>query len=209
MMRHVTVAIIALSLGEPRDGPGAAGPVRLWPTGAPGSRGRTADELVRPTELGEHIVSRVHRPSITPYLPEVVMAEPKTQRSGKSVSAFLKAIPDASQRRDAQAVARLVQEVVEEKPEMWGDAIVGFGTYAVRYADGRQSDWPLVGLSPRKQSLTLYLGGLKSQGALLKKLGKHKIGGGCLHIGSLADVDLPTLKTLIRESVAQRKKAGA
>jgi acetyl esterase/lipase len=43
--------------------------VLLWPDGAPGSAGRTADDAVRVNENGEHIVSSVHHPSITPYLP--------------------------------------------------------------------------------------------------------------------------------------------
>jgi endo-1,4-beta-xylanase len=44
-------------------------PVLLWPNGAPGSEGKTAEETIRVNENGEHIVSGVHRPSITPYLP--------------------------------------------------------------------------------------------------------------------------------------------
>lgn len=49
-------------------------PILLWPQGAPGSEGRTGAEVVRITELGEQIVSSVHRPSITPYLPPPAIA---------------------------------------------------------------------------------------------------------------------------------------
>jgi len=45
-------------------------PILLWPNGAPGSEAKTVAESVRIAEQGEHIVSSVHRPSITPYLPE-------------------------------------------------------------------------------------------------------------------------------------------
>jgi acetyl esterase/lipase len=44
-------------------------PVFLWPHGAPGSEGKTAPEVVRLSEDGEHILSSIHRPSILPYLP--------------------------------------------------------------------------------------------------------------------------------------------
>jgi hypothetical protein len=44
-------------------------PVLLWPSGAPGSEGKTGDEIVRSNEHGERIVSNVHHPSITLYLP--------------------------------------------------------------------------------------------------------------------------------------------
>jgi acetyl esterase/lipase len=43
--------------------------VLLWPNGAPGSEGKTAPEKVRLTPDGEHVISSVHQPSITVYLP--------------------------------------------------------------------------------------------------------------------------------------------
>ncbi len=43
--------------------------ILLWPNGAPGSEGKTAAEAVRITPAGDHVVSSVHQPSITPYLP--------------------------------------------------------------------------------------------------------------------------------------------
>jgi acetyl esterase/lipase len=44
-------------------------PVFLWPGGAPGSEGKTAEEKIRVNESGDHILSSVHQPSITPYIP--------------------------------------------------------------------------------------------------------------------------------------------
>ena len=43
--------------------------ILLWPNGAPGSEGKTGDEAVRVTNDGEHVVSNIHKPSLTPYLP--------------------------------------------------------------------------------------------------------------------------------------------
>ena len=42
--------------------------ILLWPNGAPGSEGKTGNEKVRIVE-GEQILSNIHHPSITPYLP--------------------------------------------------------------------------------------------------------------------------------------------
>ena len=44
--------------------------------------------------------------------------------------------------------------VTGEEPVMWGDSIVGFGSYHYRYASAREGDWPLTGFSPRKRALT-------------------------------------------------------
>ena len=93
---------------------------------------------------------------------------------------------------------------------MWGGSIVGFGIQRYKYASGREGDWPLIGFSPRKQNLTLYImSGLDSHHELLKKLGKHSVAKSCLYIKRLADIDLPTLKRLIRESVKKKKQRGA
>jgi hypothetical protein len=85
---------------------------------------------------------------------------------------------------------------------MWGANIVGFGSMHLKYASGRELDWMVIGFSPHKQNLTLYLPGSLDQYAdLLGKLGKHKTGGGCLYINKLKDVNIPVLKQLIKTSV--------
>jgi hypothetical protein len=82
---------------------------------------------------------------------------------------------------------------------MWGTSIAGYGTTTIRYAGGREADWPAVAFSPRKTSLTLYISaGDGEKAELLAKLGKHKLSGSCLHIKRLSDVDVPTLKKLIQ-----------
>ncbi len=74
------------------------------------------------------------------------------------------------------------------------------------YAGGREADWPLIAFSPRKQNLTLYvMSGDDSHADLLAKLGKHSLGGGCLYIKRLSDVDMPTLKKLISAAVKRKK----
>ena len=89
---------------------------------------------------------------------------------------------------------------------MWGSSIAGFGNRKIKYAGGKEADWPLVGFSPRKQNLTLYIGlGDGGDPDLLAKLGKHSTGKGCLYIKHLSDIDLPTLRKLINASVKRKK----
>jgi hypothetical protein len=140
---------------------------------------------------------------------EADMAEPKTRPTGASVPAFLAGVTPPERRADCKTLSRVMKEIAGAPAKMWGTAIVGFGSYVLRYADGREMDWPLLAYSPRKQSLTLYVAGLRNEGALLKKLGKHKVSGGCLHLQSLADVDTAVLTTLLEHSAATtRKKYG-
>ena len=90
---------------------------------------------------------------------------------------------------------------------MWGTSIIGFGTYRYNYASGRGGDWPIIGLSPRKQNLTLYImPGFAEFGDLLEKLGKHSTGKACLYIKRLADIDMDVLKKIVARSIAKMNK---
>ena len=131
----------------------------------------------------------------------------KTQKTKASVKEFLDKVPDEGRKKDARAVSALMEEVTGEKPAMWGSSMVGFGSYHYKYDSGQEGDWPLVGFSPRKDNLTLYImPGFKEYTGLLEKLGKHKKGVSCLYIKSLDDVHVPTLKTLVRQSVKHMQR---
>lgn len=126
----------------------------------------------------------------------------KTQKTTASVEAFIAAIDGETQRRDAKAIDRLMREVTGEKPAMWGPNIVGYGKYRYVYASGREGDWMLVGFSPRKAALTLYImPGFSRYEELMAKLGKYKTGKSCLYLKTLADVDPIVLRELVAQSV--------
>jgi hypothetical protein len=136
------------------------------------------------------------------------MAEPKTQPTKRSVDAFLKSIPDEQKRKDAFTLVDIMHTATKAEPVMWGSSIVGFGTYRYKYASGREGDWPLIGFSPRKQNLTLYImSGFEQYDELLKSLGKFKTGRACCYVNRLDDIHLPTLRKLIKQSVQHMIKA--
>lgn len=138
------------------------------------------------------------------------MAELKTKPTAQSVESFLSRISDDQKREDCFTLLELMKQVTKTEPQMWGSSIVGFGSYHYTYASGREGDWPLTGFSPRKQNLTLYImAGFDQYDELLKNLGKHTVGKSCLYIKRLADVDLPTLTELIRQSVTHMRQTNA
>jgi len=129
------------------------------------------------------------------------MAGNKTVPTNQSVEQFLDAVADEQKRKDSFTILELMKQITGMEPKMWGSSIVGFGSYHYKYESGREGDTIMVGFSPRKQNLTIYnMGGVTQNEELLKKLGKHTVGGGCLYLKRLDDVDLPTLKSLIEES---------
>lgn len=137
------------------------------------------------------------------------MADLKTKRNKGDVEAFLNGVTDERKRRDSFKILDLMKDVTESEPEMWGDSIVGFGSYHYKYASGREGDWFLAGFSPRKQDLTLYImSGFEGYEQLLGKLGKHKTGKSCLYIKKLEDIDLGVLRELVSRSVGHLEQTN-
>jgi Domain of unknown function (DU1801) len=122
----------------------------------------------------------------------------KTQQNASSVEDFINTIADEQKRKDCKAIIKMMEKATKEKPKMWGSAIIGFGNLIYESPKtGRQVEWFKIGLSPRKANITLYLMGLQKHAEALKKLGKHKVGGGCLYINKLEDVDTKVLEKMI------------
>lgn len=134
------------------------------------------------------------------------LVEIKTKPTSLSVEDFINQIPDEQKRKDSFAIIELMKAATGDDPVIWGSSIIGFGN--IRYKSpktGREVDWLKIGFSPRKANLTLYISvAIQEHADALKKLGKHKTGGGCLYINKLSDVDLKVLKGMIK--VAAKKK---
>jgi hypothetical protein len=135
------------------------------------------------------------------------MTENKTRPTDQDVPTFLKSVGHKTRREDGFALLEMMKEITGEEAVMWGSSIVGFGSYHYRYESGREGDMPLIGFSPRKQSMTLYImPGFDDYEDLLSELGKHRLGKACLYVNKLADVDEEVLRTLIQRSYTHMKE---
>jgi len=135
------------------------------------------------------------------------MAEAKTKPTEVSVEDFISSVTDERMRDDSFALIKIMKKVTGFKPKMWGPGIIGFGSYHYKYESGHEGDICLTGFSPRKGNISLYvLGATTEESMLLKKLGKHKAGKGCLYVKRLEDIDMTVLEELIEKSVNAIKK---
>lgn len=135
------------------------------------------------------------------------MAKNKTIETQNSVAGFLKTITDEKKRKDFSAIINLITKLTGLEPKMWGTSIVGFGSYHYKYESGREGDAPLTGIAARANAITLYLGTeFDKREELLSKFGKHKIGGGCIYIQKLEDIDTGVLTKMVKNSIAHTKK---
>jgi len=132
------------------------------------------------------------------------MAELKTKQNSANVSEFINLFADSEQKRkDSFELLKLMQEFTGYEPKMWGPSIIGFGSYHYKSEKSRQEgDWPLVGFSPRKAAISLYVyTGSKEHGYLLKDLGKFKMGKACIYVKKLSDINQDVLKKLVKETI--------
>jgi hypothetical protein len=133
--------------------------------------------------------------------------EIQTKENDASVEEFLNSVADEQRRSDAFRVLEIFKKKTGEEPRMWGPAIIGFGNRKVYRSDGGELDWLVIGFSPRKANLTLYIG-LKIDDEytdLLARLGKHTTGKGCLYINKLSNIDESVLTELIAASYEHHK----
>lgn len=131
------------------------------------------------------------------------LAEIKTKPTQSSVIDFINNIEDEQKRLDSFKLIEMMENATNEKAVLWGNSLIGFGNK--RYKSertGREVDWLLIGFSPRKASLSLYLTmDINKHQDLLVLLGKHKTGAGCLYINKLSDIKLDILKRIINEAL--------
>jgi hypothetical protein len=124
----------------------------------------------------------------------------KTQPTRVSVADFLKKAK-GQQLADSEELVKLFRDITGEPPKMWGPTIVGFGKYHYVYESGREGDAPLLGFSPRKPEMVLYVMAGRESEALMKKLGKFKSSVSCIYIKSLDDIDRVVLRQMAVASV--------
>jgi hypothetical protein len=138
------------------------------------------------------------------------MAEQKTLPGEESVEDFLRAIDEPTKRADSLALNEIFCSITGEVPRLWAGNMIGYGAYRYTYPSGHSGFSFVTGFSPRKSALSIYLHGLMyEKNPLFEKLGKHKMGKGCLYVKKLADIDESVLRKLISESVeAIRNKYG-
>ncbi len=132
------------------------------------------------------------------------MAEIKTKQHDSDVIEFINSFADSEQKRkDSFELLKIMKDFTGYKPKMWGPSIIGFGSYHYKSErSSQEGDWPLVGFSPRKAAISLYVfTGAQEHEYLLKDLGKFKIGKACIYVKKLSDINQDALRKIMKETI--------
>lgn len=131
------------------------------------------------------------------------MAKNKTTETNADVFEFINTFADTDQKKkDSYELVELMKKISGHEPKMWGPSIIGFGSYHYKYDSGHEGDAPVLGFSPRKAAISLYVfTGLEEHEHLLKDLGKFKMGKACIYAKKLSDINQDQLKELMKETI--------
>ena len=134
------------------------------------------------------------------------LVEIKTKPTSASVEDFINSVESEQKRKDSFVLLEMMKKASGEEPVLWSSSIIGFGIKRYKSpATGREVDWLLIGFAPRKANLSLYLhAGIEERADALAKLGKHKLGVGCLYINKLEEIDLNVLREIIDASLNRK-----
>ena len=131
----------------------------------------------------------------------------QTKENDSDVIAYVNAIENPVKKEDCLKLIEMLETISGYKAKMWGKRIIGLGSYTYKTKAGKEGEWFLIGFSPTKANISLHLMfGLEDEADLLSKLGKHKIGKGCLYLKTLSDVDESILKTIMKNTYSRMKK---
>lgn len=130
----------------------------------------------------------------------------KTVPTDQNVAEFLANVQPERRRADAVILLELMKHITGHEPKMWGPSIIGFDQYHYKYESGREGDNLVIGFSPRKANMVLYImPGFEGSQEIMARLGKHKTGRSCLYINKLADVDMDVLEELATKTYEHMK----
>ncbi len=132
------------------------------------------------------------------------MAELKTKQNNADITEFVNSFADTEEKRkDSFELIKLMRDFTGQEPKMWGSSIIGFGSYHYKSERSRQEgDWPLIGFSPRKAAISLYVyTGAKEHEHLLEGLGKFKMGKACIYIRKLSDINQDVLRQVMKATI--------
>lgn len=116
---------------------------------------------------------------------------------------FINAFANSEQKKkDSFELIKILQDITDEAPRMWGPSIIGFGSYHYKYKSGHEGDAPVLGFSPRKAAFSLYIySDTEKSKSILSDLGKYKMAKACIYVNKLADINIPVLKELCIETI--------
>jgi len=133
--------------------------------------------------------------------------ELKTKATEVTAKEFIAAMEEGTRKADAELLLKWMTKVTGLKPKMWGPSIIGFGRYAYTYDSGHSGEMCMIGFSPRKANMVLYvLPGYEDISEKLSRLGKHKTGKSCLYVGLLSGIDMKVLEEIVTYGVTHVRK---
>lgn len=130
------------------------------------------------------------------------MTKNKTVFTDENVIEFIENLENDIKKKDSFQLIDLMREITKCEPKMWGPSIIGFGEYHYKYASGHEGNAPVLGFSPRKSAISLYVfSGVEEHLPTVERLGKFTMGKACIYVKKMSDINVEVLNELMQQSI--------
>lgn len=123
--------------------------------------------------------------------------------SAKNVKEYLASIPK-ERKETTLFLHNAIQKISPKLKPHFAYNMLGYGSFPYRNYKKEIVDWPIVALANQKHYISVYVCAMSSGKYLAEKykkdLGKASVGKSCVRFKKLEDINLPTLKKIIKEA---------
>lgn len=126
----------------------------------------------------------------------------KFQEMDISVDQLIQTMKSEKKIEDAYKFLEIFERVSGYEGKVWYPGLIGFGRYHYRYETGREGVATVLAFTPRDTKFSIHVGyDFRDREELLSKLGKFKLGAGCIYINKFSDIDPQILEDILKNSI--------
>ena len=134
------------------------------------------------------------------------------KNEAKSVEEYLVMVPE-DRKKDIDFLHDLIQKTVPGLKPYFASNMIGYGSFYYLDSKKQKRDWPIIALANQKNYISIYVCALVEDKAALEKykkeLGKNSKGISCIRFKKIEEINLETLKIVLRLAEKNPGVAGA
>ncbi len=134
------------------------------------------------------------------------------KNAAKSVEEYLKMVP-ADRTKEIDFLHDFIQKAVPKLKPYYASNMIGYGTFHYLDSKKQKKDWPIISLANQKNYISIYVCTIVEDNSLAEKIksdfGKLSKGVSCIRFKNLNEINLETLKTVLRLAESKPGVIGA
>lgn len=134
------------------------------------------------------------------------------KNDAKSVEEYLLMVPD-DRKKDIDFLHDFIQKTVPNLKPYFASNMIGYGKFYYLDSKKQKKDWPIISLANQKNYISIYVCAMVEDKVALEKykkeLGKLSKGISCIRFMKIEEINLETLKIVLKLAEKNPGVAGA